>query len=313
MMKEVEKSSLIGMAFVNKMAQENNIMAQQVASIYEGYRSLFINRDKELLLKTCRLILEDPNAEEISIQMATYVKNIFEHQKTIQSEGKTFIKNLLPFIKQTILLPSPAVISRERIVRTPEMKASHHAFPDLIKYNDYYYACFREAKSHVGYQDFGKIRILRGQFFPESDEWQWENIALLAKEPYDLRDPKFFIDSQNQLRLIFDGSIIDEEDTTEKMVPHIAYQVKGEWEVEEAKVDASANGDKGQWIWNITWNPLNQAGYGFSYGKEEGLSLMKTIDGVNYEKVGKFPLLRSKEKVCLKEQYNLKLMAMLLP
>ncbi len=285
MMKEAEKSSLMGMAFVNKVAGENNAPAKQIASLYEGYRRFFVVRDKKLLLQTCQSILSDPNTDNFVREMASYIQNILENKKTTQSDGKNFIKNLIPSLKQTLLSARPTIVSAERIVKIPEMKAIHNAFPDLIKYDNYYYACFREGRSHGGYQDFGKIRILRGQYFKETDTWQWENVALLANEPYDLRDPKFYLDSQNQLHLILDGSYINEKDITEKMVPHIARQINEEWKVEEAKADASANGEKGQWIWRITWNPLDRAGYGFSYGKNDILSLMKTTDGITYKKI----------------------------
>lgn len=283
---EAKKSSLMGMAFINKLALDNNnTLASQISSIYEGYRNSFVNRNNEFLLKTCQKILDDEKVDSLVTEMALYIKNSFEYKKSFQNDGKCLAKSLMPFVKQTIQLKAPKVISKERIVKIPEMENPHNAFPDLIKHNNFYYAAFREAQSHVSYEDFGKIRILKGEYLSHSDQWKWENVALLSKEPYDLRDPKFIIDHQNKLSLIVDGSIISKENTTEKMIPHVVSQIDNEWTIQEAKVDISTNGDKGQWIWRVTWNHLDQSGYGFSYGKNNVLTLMKTGTGINYEKV----------------------------
>ena len=57
------------------------------------------------------------------------------------------------------------------------------------------------------------------------------------------------------------------------------------WHLSEAIADPSANGSKGQWIWRVTWNPYDNNGYALSYGKDSTLSLMKTANGIKFEKI----------------------------
>ncbi len=290
MLKEAKKSSLLGMAYVNQLAKENYPSAQRIAVIYEGYRAFFINRNKENLLNICIKILNDQQADELAVSIAAYVQQVLNHEPIVESAGSKFIKNLIPSIKQTLTLTPPEKLYQEQEVRIPEMSGSHNAFPDLIKYNGSYYASFREGDSHGSHTDFGKIRILRGNYNETIHEWKWENEALLSSHTYDFRDPKFFVDSDDRLRLIFDGSIIGFEDTTDQMIPHVASQVDGEWKVEKALIDPQMKCDKGQWIWRITWNPQDNCGYGFSYSidspeKAAVLTLVKTTDGIRFEKV----------------------------
>ena len=179
----------------------------------------------------------------------------------------------------------PQKIYAEQEVAVSEMAAQHRAFPDLIKYEGNYYACFREANSHVGYNDFGKVRILKGTFDQETKAWGWENVDLLSKEGYDLRDPKFFVNRDHELQMIMGGSKINEKDETTLMVPHVAILKNGRWAIFEANADPSANGDIGQWIWRVTWNAFDNKGYALSYGKGSPLSLMSTADGVKFEKI----------------------------
>jgi hypothetical protein len=287
MMEEAKKSSLFGMAYIHHLANENNRTAAQIASLYEGYRQFFISSDIRVLLDRCEAVLDEAGADSFAVSVATYLKELLTQPKIGESDGKIFIENLIPSIKETLQMRPPRKLHPEQLVQVPEMTASHNAFPDLIKYHDHYYATFREANSHVQYKDYGKVRILRGEFSPDTAQWKWENVALLALEPYDLRDPKFFVDSNDNLRLIVDASLIDEKDSTQKMVPHVAYLEGGEWKIREAGIDPSAGGQKGQWLWRVTWNPFDQAGYGFSYGKDNNntLCLMRTTDGFNYDKV----------------------------
>lgn len=302
MQKEAKKSSLLGMAYVHHLAKENHPTAQRIAAIYAGYREFFVERNTEKFIDVCIRILKDDQADELAEGAASYVWQVLKHEPISKSPGEKLIKNLIPSIKQTITSNPPVKVYQEQEVRVPEMNGSHNAFPDLIKYKGFYYASFREGVTHGSHGDFGNIRILKGNYNEKTQKWNWENAALLSSETYDFRDPKFFIDANGQLRLIFDGSIIGPEETTDLMVPHVAYQVDGDWKIEEVKIDPEMKCEKGQWIWRITWNPKDNCGYGFSYSidsPEKGavLTLVKTTDGISFEKVADISVDEPKENL----------------
>jgi hypothetical protein len=165
-------------------------------------------------------------------EMAAYVQALLEDRESAPSAGQTFISNLLPFLKETLQAKPPRLIYGPREVYVPEMGAQYAAFPDLTKHAGYYYAAFREGRCHVAYGDLGRIRLLRGSYQPETQQWQWYSIACLASPAYDLRDPKFFVDANGNLKMMVGGSVIDKQETTIKMVPHIAASINGQWKIE---------------------------------------------------------------------------------
>lgn len=77
-------------------------------------------------------------------------------------------------------------------------KAPFNSFTDLIKYNGSYYCAFREGSTHTSYD--GKIRIVTS-----TDSKTWNSFCLLSLKNEDLRDPHFFIDSNNILSLSTSG------------------------------------------------------------------------------------------------------------
>lgn len=281
MMEEAKKSSLMAMAYIHSLANEHNQCAENIALLYEGYRQFLIDLEPSQLLQRSEVIFNQPNSDEFSKSIALYLIEILTHKTITLSDGQMFMEHLLPSIKETLQMAPITKMHQEQIVKVPEMECLHNAFPDLINFQGIYYVCFREASSHVQYQDFGKIRILRA--LEKEGKWSFETIALLSIDSLDLRDPRFFIDSNNYLYLIVNGSEIDETDSTKNMIPYIASEKEGKWEIKKANVDPRANGALGQWLWRVTWN--DRAGFGFSYNGSRELSLMKTVDGMNYEKV----------------------------
>jgi len=151
-------------------------------------------------------------------------------------------------------------------------EAPHNAFPDLISFKGHLFCAFREAKNHAGSN--GKIRILRSE-----EGAEWETVALLEKEGIDLRDPRF-AEMGDQLQLIMGGSVWDQDEKFVDRSPHVSFSSDGShWtSLQDLKMP-------GEWIWRVTWN--EGVGYGASYrtDKEWTLALLKSIDGIHYEKV----------------------------
>lgn len=285
MILEVKKNSLMGMAYINELAKEGFEFAKHIALLYQGFRAFFSSRDTQVFLKVCDSVLEGADIDRLAKQAAQYLKDLLLCRRTKDSDGKTFVKELIPSIEEMLSYTPPKKNSVTQVVHIEEMKSSHNAFPDIVKYGKDYYLCFREAKSHVGYKDLGFVRILKGHFDSQTKKWSWVNEATIKSTKYDLRDPKFFVGKDGKLFMIVDGSVIDKKNETIDMVPHVAIKENGSWQLQRANVDPSGKGDKGQWLWRVTWNEALKAGYGFSYGKGSSLSLMKTVDGVRYEKI----------------------------
>lgn len=283
---EAKKSSLMGMAYVNHLAKDpENSLARDAALLCSGYRKNFADRDSNALLDVCNSIIDADGSDILAIEMAQYMKDQLLGIKSPKTEGRTFIKSLIPSLHKTLTLQPPEKIYAEQKVQIDDMTEAHYAFPDMIKYRGVYYICFREAKSHAGYGDFGKVRILSGNYCPQDNSWEWKHVAKLQSDVYDFRDPKFFVGPNDQLHLIFDGSVFNKKNQTINLVPHIAKQEGNDWNVQLADVDSSTSGAIGQWLWRITWNQKLNCGYGFSYDKDKNIYLMKTVDGVKYEKV----------------------------
>lgn len=283
--KEAEKSSLFAVALIQKLGANGDKQALNLRSLYQGYRHFMENGNSQIYISKCNEILQN-QPDILSKNCANYVLSLLNNQ-TIETDehANLLMSHLIPHLKETMALKRPEMLYMPQEVTLTEINAKHLAFPDLIKYKDEYYICFREANSHVTYQDFGQIRILKGTFNKENNKWSFEKAGLLSKEGIDLRDPRFFIDHENVLQIIMGGSTINENDETASMTPYVGKFINNEWEILKANADPLADGPKGQWIWRVTWNPKDNHGYGLSYGKNETLSLMKTSDGLNYKKI----------------------------
>ena len=81
----------------------------------------------------------------------------------------------------------------------------HCAFTSLVEFKGKYYCTFREGYSHIFDNEGnaeGKIRILASK-----NGKKWESVALIGKDGYDLRDPKFSITPDGRLMVSLGGSI----------------------------------------------------------------------------------------------------------
>jgi len=298
MLEETEKSSLMGMAFIHKLASENHQAAQDISRLYSGYHQIFKTNEKKELHAAINHLLKDQQSGELAKEAALYLKQVLGGEPLTFSEGRRLIEGLMPSIYGTLTIPQPKKVYTEQEVRVSEMQASHYAFPDLIKFKGLYYVCFREGNAHVKFEDLGSIRILKGEYNPTAKTWAWKNDGLITHGSYDLRDPKFFTDSHDNLRMIVGGSLVGKKDRTRLHIPYVAVREQDQWNLEEVIIDAPetiefADADdaseikaRGQWIWSVTWNKDANVGYAFSYrSMSSKLSLVKTLDGKTFHKI----------------------------
>lgn len=181
-------------------------------------------------------------------------------------------------------------LSHDIKVRKIWDKAEHCAFTDLMWFKNGYYCTFREGSGHIPGTD-GVIRILKS-----SDGKQWTDLALLKKKGYDLRDPKLSITPDGRIMVMMGGSIYAEEKLMGR-TPHVSFSdMSGEhFSAPEKIVIDPEIVSWGDWTWRVTW--YEGVGYTMDYqiGPEErqgptAMYLLRTKDGVSYEKVSKIEL-----------------------
>jgi len=169
--------------------------------------------------------------------------------------------------------------------------ASHNAFTDLIRYQEYFYATFREGTGHVPREDNtgdGMIRIIRSK-----DGTDWESVALIREEYWDLRDPKLSITPDGRLMVLMGGSDYFGLEMRRR-VPHVSFSEDGKKFSGPIplKFDKRVS-SPWNWVWRVTWH--QNMGYGVTYqvvpvGDSSLVYLLRTSDGINYEPVTQLKL-----------------------
>jgi hypothetical protein len=164
---------------------------------------------------------------------------------------------------------APELVSAQMIWN----KAPHNAFTDLIHYRDRWYCTFREGEKHVG--DNGKIRVISS-----NDGEKWTSAALFECEGVDLRDPKLCITPDNKLMLHIGASVYVDGKLKCFRPAAVFMDETDKWSnMHDINIT-----DK--WPWRPFW--CNHTAYCVAYS--DSVVLYKSRDGLDYEKVCKFPL-----------------------
>jgi len=163
---------------------------------------------------------------------------------------------------------------------------NYSAFPSIEQFNGHYFISFREGEDHIFDRNgiaAGKTRILRSK-----DGKEWESVALLSKEGYDLRDPKLSITPDGRLMIIMGGSIYVNKQL-EACIPQVSFSDDGKTFSDPQPVNYP-DGTDFEWFWRMTWH--DGVGYTVTYSKSTNkrLILIKTTDGINYETVSKLDI-----------------------
>ena len=142
------------------------------------------------------------------------------------------------------------IVSHQRIWN----QAPHCAFGDLIRFDNRWYAVFREGKWHApkpGQPDDGKLRVVTSL-----DGSKWESAALIAEEGTDLRDPHLSITAKGQLMIVAGGSMYP-KGVYHTRRPRVMFSSDGmTWSKPKAVLE------DGHWLWRVTWH--NGKAYGVS-------------------------------------------------
>lgn len=163
--------------------------------------------------------------------------------------------------------------------------AQHSAFTDLIRYKDYFYCSFREGSDHAGGDD-GKVRIIKS-----TDGDIWQHVALIEVSGLDLRDPKLSVTPAGKLMVIMGGSVYENRKMLER-IPQVSFSEDGALfsKPQPINIDPEVR-NSWDWVWRVTWHKGVGYAINWKYEYNSGISptgqiyLMKTMDGINYEKM----------------------------
>lgn len=161
---------------------------------------------------------------------------------------------------------------------------NYSAFPSITEYQGKYYVAFREASSHIFDKNGnaeGKARVLVSR-----NGRKWKSVALLEKPGTDLRDPKLSVTPDGRLMLTMGGSVYVNKELV-SYYPQVAFSADGvNFSNPEPVVFDESISDNREWIWRLTWH--EGVGYGVTYG--DHFTLVKTADGIHYERVTELDL-----------------------
>jgi len=153
----------------------------------------------------------------------------------------------------------------------------HNVFTDLIKFNGTYYCSYSEeySSSMDAEKSMGSIRIIRSKTGKN-----WESVDLIQKKGMKLCNPRLSITPDRQIMIVMDGSASPLVSFSDK---------KGDVfsDPEAVNIDTAIISGKKR-LWKVTW--FRGTGYALFYksdSKNDKISLLKTIDGKNFEKVTK--------------------------
>jgi len=156
----------------------------------------------------------------------------------------------------------------------------YNAFTSLISFKGTFYCAFREGESHV----YGKDGVTR--IISSKDGISWESVTLLEKAGYDLRDPKLSVTPDGRIMVIIGGSVYKDKVLVSRLT-HVSFSDRTGKKFSDPKPIRISDGTKTNtdWLWRVTWH--NKTGYGVVYqlGEEWSISLLKTMDGINYDLV----------------------------
>lgn len=194
------------------------------------------------------------------------------------------MKKSMFFLAVAALLLAAACSPQSSGIRNIKVwDGNYSAFPSIIEFDGWYYISFREGESHIfnskGEAD-GAAMVVRSK-----DGENWEKVACLTKEGYDLRDPKLSVTPDGRLMLTIGGSIYKDK-VRLGMTPQVSFSEDGKTfsEPQSVKFTQDEFNDDENWIWRLTW--FEGTGYGVTYG-DDRFAIVKTTDGVNYDLVCK--------------------------
>lgn len=154
------------------------------------------------------------------------------------------------------------------------------AFTSLVKRDAIYYLAFREGYSHVGAGDYGQIVILYSR-----DAKKWNHFQTIKADNIDLRDPNLSVTPDGRLLLLCGARMYNAYEDYYYTKSYHSIEKKGSFSaVQPVNIPPEIDDPYCCWLWKLTWK--GEKGYGAAYrsdGITNKLTLLTTVDGINYE------------------------------
>lgn len=174
------------------------------------------------------------------------------------------------------LWEKPALQSTTRIYGDG---STYCSFTSMVKLGNVWFLAFREGESHLG--DNAVIQLLRSE-----DGINWTMHQTISAPNIDLRDPNLSIMPDGTMLMICGARMKTGDDEYSTKTYYSKFWEGQFKEVAPVNLPPSIDNDALSWLWRLTWN--GDTGYGAVYrndGVANRLTLVKTKDGVNYEKI----------------------------
>ncbi len=155
-------------------------------------------------------------------------------------------------------------------------EAEHSAFTDLIRFNERWLVCFREADNHACGRD-GILRVIES-----TDGGEWQTAATFELDGFDLRDPHFSQTPDGHLMLVCAGRVF-RDGQFKTLQSFCAFSSDGrQWSA------LQESGPREHWFWRVVWVD----GVAYSWVREQNLPgvtapqpfrLFRSNDGIEWE------------------------------
>ena len=146
-------------------------------------------------------------------------------------------------------------------------EAPHNAFTDLIRFDDRWICTFREGRAHVSPD--GAARVIASD-----DARDWSSVALLESDLGDVRDPKLCTTPDGRLMLTAAVALAEPDGGRHQTMA---------WFSEDARAWDGPHpiGDRGFWLWRVTWHDGVPYAVGYQTGTERDARFARLYRGVD--------------------------------
>jgi hypothetical protein len=167
-------------------------------------------------------------------------------------------------------------VNEELNIRCIWNAAEHSAFTDLVRFNDRWLVCFREADNHACGRD-GILRIIESR-----DGVEWQTTATFELDGLDLRDPHFSQTPDGRLMLVCAGRVF-RDGQFQTLQSFCTFSIDGrQWST------LQETGPREHWLWRVVWAD----GIAYSWVREQNLPgitspqpfrLLRSPNGITWE------------------------------
>lgn len=157
-------------------------------------------------------------------------------------------------------------------------EAPHNAFPDMVRFKNYFYATVREGNKHMP-DNSGQIRIIRSK-----NGEDWESISLLEKENMDVREARLSVTPEGKIMVLTAVGIY--QNGYQELYPMVSFSNQKGMDFSALETTTMNLVPSLDWIWSLTWH--KGTGYGVIYqinGEKSEIYLLETQDGKHYNLV----------------------------